>query len=55
MPSKGKNKARKEKEEGRKESEILLSVRTQTSQADILHVDQRATKLTTCKQLSGKF
>ena len=55
MPSKGKNKARKEKEEGREESEILLSAHARTSQADILHVDQRAVKLTTCKQLSGKF
>ena len=31
----------------------LLSVHARTSQADILHVDQKAAKCTTCKQLCG--
>ena len=29
--------------------EILLSVHARTSQADILHLDQKATKCATCK------
>ena len=35
--------------------EILLSVLAWTSQANILHLDQKAAKCTTCKQLYGKF
>ena len=35
--------------------EILLSVHSWTSQANILHLDQKAVKCTTCKQLCGKF
>ena len=35
--------------------EILLSVHAWTSQANILHLDQKAVKCTTCKQLCGKF
>ena len=35
--------------------EILLSVHAQTSQTNILHLDQKATKCKTCKQLYGKF
>ena len=35
--------------------EILLSAHAQTSQADILHLDQKAVKCKTCKQLCGKF
>ena len=35
--------------------EILLSVHARTSQADILHLDQRAAKCTTCKPVCGKF
>ena len=35
--------------------EILLSVHAQTSQANILHLDQKAAKCMTCKQLGGKF
>ena len=35
--------------------EILLSVHTRTSQADILHLHQKATKCTTCKPVCGKF
>ena len=35
--------------------EILLSGHAWTSQADILHLDQKAVKYTTCKRLCGKF
>ena len=34
---------------------ILLSAHTRTSQADILHLDQKAAKCTTCKPVCGKF
>ena len=50
MPSKRKkNEARKAKKE------ILLSAHARTSQADILHLDQKAMKCTTCKPVCGKF
>ena len=35
--------------------EILLSVHARTSQADVLHLDQKAAKCTTCKPVCGKF
>ena len=35
--------------------EILLSGHAQTLQADILQLDQKAAKCTTCKWLCGKF
>ena len=35
--------------------EILLSAHARTSQADILHVDQKAANCTTCKPVCGKF
>ena len=35
--------------------EILLSAHARTSQADILHLDQKAAKCTTCKRVCGKF
>ena len=35
--------------------EIWLSVHAQTSQADILHLDQKAMKCATCKPVCGKF
>ena len=35
--------------------EILLSVHARTSQADILHLDQKAAKCSTCKPVCGKF
>ena len=35
--------------------EILLSAHARTSQADILHLDQKAIKCTTCKPGCGKF
>ena len=35
--------------------EILLSAHARTSQADILHLDQKVTKCTTCKPVCGKF
>ena len=34
---------------------ILLSAHAQTTQADILHLDQKVVKCTTCKQVCGKF
>ena len=34
---------------------ILLSAYARTSQANILHLDQKAAKCTTCKRLHGKF
>ena len=57
--AKEKNEARKVKKEGRRESikylKILLSVHAQTSLANILFLDQKAAKCTTCKPLCGKF
>ena len=35
--------------------EILLSAHARTSQADILHLDQKAAKCTTRKPVCGKF
>ena len=35
--------------------EIMLSAYARTSQANILHLDQKAAKCTTCKWLYGKF
>ena len=35
--------------------EILLSVHARTLQPNILRLDQKATKCTTCKWLYGKF
>ena len=35
--------------------EILPSAYPRTLQANILHLDQKAAKSTTCKQLCGKF
>ena len=35
--------------------EILLSTHAQTSQADILLLDPKAVKYTTCKPVCGKF
>ena len=35
--------------------EILLSAHARTLQADILHLDQKAAKCTTCKPVCGKF
>ena len=35
--------------------EILLSAHARTSQADILHLDQKAVKCTTCRLVCGKF
>ena len=34
---------------------ILLSAHARTSQANILHLDQKAAKCTTCKQLCEQF
>ena len=48
---------RQEKQKKREERnlEILLSAHARTSQADILHLDQKAGKCTTCKPVCGKF
>ena len=35
--------------------EILLSAHARSSQADILHLDQKAIKGRTCKAVCGKF
>ena len=35
--------------------EILLSAHARTSQADVLHLDQKAAKCTTCKPVCGMF
>ena len=35
--------------------EILLSAHARTSQADILHLDQKAVKCTTCKPVCVNF
>ena len=35
--------------------EILFSAHARTLQADILHLDQKAAKCTTCKPVCGKF
>ena len=35
--------------------EIWLSAHARTSQADILHLDQKAAKCTTCKPVCGRF
>ena len=34
---------------------FLLSTRARTSQANILNLDQKAAKCTTCKRLCGNF
>ena len=38
-----------------KNLEISLSAHARTSQADVLHLDQKAMKCTTCKLVCGKF
>ena len=48
---KEKKKAIKVKKEG---EEILLSAHARTPQANILYLDQKATKCMTCKWLYGK-
>jgi len=35
--------------------EILLSAHARTTRADILHLDQKAVKCTTCERVCGKF
>ena len=35
--------------------ELLLSVHARTSQANILHLDEKVTKCSTCKRLCGTF
>ena len=70
MPSKRKkNEARKAKKRGEDKKRkvkvktavpllnpnILLSAHARTLQANILHLDQKAAKCTTCERLHGKF
>ena len=50
-----KQKKSREEKAKRKNLEILLSARAQTSQANILHLDQQAANCTTCKRLCGRF
>ena len=45
----------KAKIESLRNLEILLSANARTSQADILHLDQKVAKCTTCKPVCGKF
>ena len=65
-PEREKNEARKAKKQGRRRKPkvkgkttvsllILLSAHAWTSQANILHQDQKAAKCSTCKRLCGKF
>ena len=55
MPSKRKKWGKKsERRWERKRKEILLSAHARTSQANILHLDQKAAKCTIYKQLCGK-
>ena len=46
---------RKEKVKVKTAVKILLSAHARTSQADILHLDQKAVKCTTGKRVCGKF
>ena len=70
MPSKRKKKRGKKSEKRREEKkrkvkvktamsllnlEVLLSAHARTSQADVLHLDQKVAKCTTCKPVCGKF
>ena len=68
-PAKEGNEARKAKKQGGREAksksqdwcvtfkplEILLSAHTRTSQANILHLDQKAAKCMNCEWLYGTF
>ena len=63
-PAREKNEARKAKSKSqdccvtfkpKNYLKILLSAHARTSQADILHLDQKAAKCTTCKPVCGKF
>ena len=44
-----------EKAKSKSHLQILLSAHTRTSQVDILHLDQKAAKCTTCKPVCGTF
>ena len=59
IPSKDKIRQNKRKKRGEerksKKDKNMLSADARTSQADILHLDQKATKCMTCKRLCGKF
>ena len=53
--SKKRGEERKGKVKVKTAVEILLSALARTSQADILHLDQKAVKCTTGKRVCGKF
>ena len=44
-----------EKAKSKSQVEIFLFAHAPTLQANILHLDQKSAKCTTCKQLCGKF
>ena len=55
-PARGeKNEKEKRKKRGGEKGKFLLSAHARTSQADILHLDQKAVKCTTSKPVCGKF
>ena len=56
-PTKFPAREKKMRQEKRKKKggEKALSAHARTSQADILHLDQKAAKCTTCKPVCGKF
>ena len=59
MPSKRKKyevgKAKKKRGRKRENLKLLLSANAETSQTNILHLDQKAAKCVTCKWLYGRF
>ena len=56
-PTKCPAREKKMRQEKRKKrgGEILLSAHARTSQANILHLDQKAMKCTTCKPVFGEL
>ena len=55
-PAREKNEARKAKKKGGGERKRNFAfAHARTSQADILHLDQKAAKCETCNRLCGKF
>ena len=63
MPRKREKRQEKRKKMGEKKRKVKVETvvlllnpsRARTSQADILHLDQKAVKCTTCKRLCGRF
>ena len=48
-------KSEKRGEERKRKVKVKTAAHTRTSQADILHLDQKATKCMTCKWVCGMF